>query len=331
MSYRIVAQRDPEVEIISLDRCGSFARGAREGAQQARQVADLPYPAENLRETIRTQLSRAVGSSLRPLLRATDVDDERDSMISCSPGTSMQALSIATLPEPRTGVQGRRSLIESRRCMAKEKPSPILRQTGFDRRTIAKWIRVGALPQRNASAPKTSSPRYFEDYLSRRWAKGCLRGRHLFFDIKARGYTGSFSNLERLLAKWRNPKRMARPVPWAPKAHHVAPATGRLISPIVAAALCIKPRGLLINNQAAKVDALKSEWPEFAAMRRFAMRFRGILWSKDAAKLRVWLNDAHQSGLYAMQRFARTLRRDIDAVRNAVREQWPNGRAEQTD
>jgi len=34
-----------------------------------------------------------------------------------------------------------------------------------------------------------------------------VRGRRLFKEIKARGYTGSFSNLERLLAKWRNPKR----------------------------------------------------------------------------------------------------------------------------
>jgi hypothetical protein len=43
-------------------------------------------------------------------------------------------------------------------------------------------------------------------------------------------------------------------------------------------------------------------------MRRLAMRFRGILRSKNVAKLGVWLTDAHQSGLYAMQRFARTLR-----------------------
>jgi hypothetical protein len=34
-------------------------------------------------------------------------------------------------------------------------------------------------------------------------------------------------------------------------------ATGRLISPIVAAALCVKPPGLLSDNQAAKVDAVE--------------------------------------------------------------------------
>jgi hypothetical protein len=58
------------------------------------------------------------------------------------------------------------------------------------------------------------------------------------------------------------------------------PATGRLISPIVAAALCVKPRGLLSDNQAAKVDALKSCWPDFAAIRQLAMRFRGLPRSK---------------------------------------------------
>ena len=106
------------------------------------------------------------------------------------------------------------------------------------------------------------------------------------------------------------------------------PATGRLISPIIAAALCVKPRGLLTNNQSVKVAALKSEWREFTTMRGLAMRFRGILRSKNVAKLGVWLTDAHQSGLYAMQRFARTLRRDIDAVRSAVTERWSNGQTE---
>jgi transposase len=58
------------------------------------------------------------------------------------------------------------------------------------------------------------------------------------------------------------------------------------------------------------------------------MRFRGILRSRSAGMLGVWLKDAQRSGLYAMQRFARPLRRDIGAVRNAVTEQWSNGQTE---
>ena len=205
----------------------------------------------------------------------------------------------------------------------------IARQTGFDRRTIAKWIRADALPERSAAAPKTTSPRHFEDYLSRRWSEGCVRGRRLFQEIKARGYTGSFSNLERLLAKWRNPKcRTVKATTAVPNPRPVDPTTGRSISPIVAAALCIKPRGMLTVNQAAKVDAMKKDWPEFATMRRLAMRFRGMLRSKSVDKLGAWLRDAQKSGLYAMQRFARTAQRDIDAVRNAITEPWSNGQTE---
>ena len=46
----------------------------------------------------------------------------------------------------------------------------------------------------------------------------------------------------------------------------VDPATGWTISPIVAASLCIKPRGLLTPHQAAKVDALKNASADFTAM-----------------------------------------------------------------
>jgi transposase len=108
----------------------------------------------------------------------------------------------------------------------------------------------------------------------------------------------------------------------------VDPATGWTISPIVAASLCIKPRGLLTPSQAAKVDALKSASADFTAVRRLAMRFRGILRSKDIQKFGLWLDDAQQSGIYAMQRFARTVRRDLDAVTNALTEGWSNGQTE---
>jgi hypothetical protein len=69
--------------------------------------------------------------------------------------------------------------------------------------------------------------------------------------IKCLGYTGSLSHLERLLSQWR---RAGRPAgvdgPEAKTAVLSDPSTGNLISPIVAAALCIKPRGLLTEPQA---------------------------------------------------------------------------------
>jgi transposase len=77
----------PEVEIISRDRCGLYAQGAREGAPQARQVADRFHLLQNLRETIETQLSRADRSTGRALLPASKDEVEREAAIACGSST----------------------------------------------------------------------------------------------------------------------------------------------------------------------------------------------------------------------------------------------------
>ncbi len=95
-------------------------------------------------------------------------------------------------------------MIGSTVCARQEPLSAIVaRQTGFGSRTIRKWLKCDAPPERRATAPKPCSPNYFIDYLRAVGPKGCVRGRELFHEIKLRGYTGSFSHLERLLAKWR--------------------------------------------------------------------------------------------------------------------------------
>ena len=104
--------------------------------------------------------------------------------------------------------------------------------------------------------------------------------------------------------------------------------TGRAISPLIAAALCIKPRGQMTARQAASVDALKAGSAEFTTMRRLAMQFRGVLRSGTTERLDAWLTDARASGIYAMQRFAKTIHKDLEAVRNAVSEPWSNGQTE---
>ena len=100
------------------------------------------------------------------------------------------------------------------------------------------------------------------------------------------------------------------------------------MSPQIAARLCIKPRGQLTPRQAIAVDALKASSTDFSVMRAFAMRLRGILRSRDGTRLDLWLDEAYHSGIYALQRFARTLQGDLDAVRNAVTEPRSNAQAE---
>jgi hypothetical protein len=159
----------------------------------------------------------------------------------------------------------------------------------------------------------------------------------LFAEIRHRGYTGSYSHLARFLAPWRNrepsfdgdePARVEQEEPAPVRVRTLDPMTGRAISPLTAAALCVKPRGQMTARQVANVDALKATSAEFTAMRHLAMRFRGLLRGGTPERLDAWLIDARASGIYAMQRFARTIRHDLEAVRNAVLEPWSNGQTE---
>jgi hypothetical protein len=100
--------------------------------------------------------------------------------------------------------------------------------------------------------------------------------RHLFEEIRRRGYTGSFSNLARFLAPWRSgapsvdddEQEALAPV----RVRTLDPMTGRAISPLTAAALCVI--GQMTARQAASVDTLKAGSTEFTIMGRLAMQFR---------------------------------------------------------
>ncbi|NGO54784.1 ISL3 family transposase [Mesorhizobium camelthorni] len=325
-------EQHPSVEIVSRDRCGLYAQAVRKGAPQARQVADRFHLMHNLRVAIEEQMSlsgRATGRALLPEQGIAGTQPDLD-----------QPNATHRRRARHAHRQSWQTVFDTLHALQKEgfSCSEIARRTGYGRRSIAKWLTYDAPPDRRRAELKPTSPLYFEAFLTQCWTDGNRCGRHLFHDIKHRGYTGSFSNLERLLASWRRASRSSKgsaaPAPII--CHQPArdavpirdPATGHVISPVVAAALCMKPRGMLTINQARKVDALKQGSHEFALMRSLAMRFRGILRGRELDKLDIWIDDAVNSGLVPIVRFARVLRRDISAVRNAVELPWSNGQAE---
>jgi transposase len=320
-------EQHPEIEIVSRDRCGLYAQGARRGAPHARQVADRFHLLHNLRQTIEQQLSRAQ----RPV--ACSVPRSAGSDVTTSPPvTRGRSVDLEVAEHCQLAREGRRALrldmFDRVKALqtAGESLRAIVHKTGFNWRTVAKWARQDALPERNVMAPKPTTPTAFQDHLARRWAEGCTTGRHLLPEIKHLGYTGSLSHLQRLLSKWRH----AEPTTTTPTpaAGEVPASTAPIIPPNVAAALCMKPRGLLTALQADKVDRLKIASTEFATMRQLAMRFRSILRNGDIGKFDGWLRDAHDAGIYGIRRFVRTLRQDLAAVKNAITEPWSNGQAE---
>lgn len=310
-------QERPTIQVVSRDRCGLYAQAAREGAPQARQVADRFHLVQNLREAIKEQMSVYGHANVRPIL-------------------SEDAIASARSQQRRARLahrQSRQEIFDTFQALRQQglTYSEIARRTGYERRSIANWLTSNAPRDRNRATLNPTSPLYFETFLAERWRNGNRIGRHLFYDIKNRGYTGSRSNLERLLKMWREVENIQsdEPPPETDVSEPVRdPDTGHMISSVVAAALCIKPRGLLTDRQARKVNALKQGSRVFAIMRGLAMRFNGILRSRSPDALDEWIDDAIDTELTAIMRFASVLRRDIDAVKNAIELPWSNGQAE---
>ena len=211
----------------------------------------------------------------------------------------------------------------------------IARKLGLGRRRVERWVRRIDLPDLNTMASKPCTPAYFGTLLARRWAEGITKVRHLFAEIRHRGYTGSYSHtFPRSLAQWRAFIRWRRAGACRAGGASAGPRanTG---SDDRSSDLAAYRGGTLRQTpwpntarQVANVDALKATSAEFTAMRHLAMRFRGLLRGGTPERLDAWLIDARASGIYAMQRFARTIRQDLEAVRNAVLEPWSNGQTE---
>ena len=310
-------RKNPSVEVVSRDRCGLYAQAVREGAPQAIQIADRFHLVQNLRLAIEEQMSLCGRSNGRSILSEEDNVDA---------ASHRRHARLAHR-------QSRNEVFATTHALRNEGLSycEIERRTGYKLRTVAKWLKFKTPPDRRRAALKPTSPWYFEKFLAECWNDGNRCGRHLFHDVKLRGYTGSFANLERLLAAWR---RADNPTISDPTANAFRldpvrdPDTGHVISPVVAAALCLKPRGLLTDQQRRKVDALKRGSSAFTTMRSLAMRFNGILRGRQPEPLEAWIDDAIDSELVPIMRFVRVLRRDIDAVYNAIELPWSNGQAE---
>ena len=317
--------------MVSRDRAGLYAEAAREGAPQARQVADRFHLLQNFRETIERQLGGYEAPN--PEFHVNPDDSQATLPLLAQSDCASDAVTQTRLM--RRGRRAvRQQLFDEIRALFEGGSSvgEIVHKLGLGRRRVERWVRRIDLPDRNTMTSTPSTPAYFGVLLERRWAEGITKVRHLFAEIRHRGYTGSFSHLARFLAPWRSGEpSLEGDEQEEPAPVHVRtldPMTGRVISPLTAAALCVKPRGQMTARQVANVDALKAASAEFTAMRRLAMRFRGLLRGGTAEGLDAWLIDARASGIYAMQRFAKTIRQDLEAVRNAMSEPWSNGQTE---
>jgi transposase len=167
-------EQHPSVEIVSRDRCGLYAQAVRQGAPQARQVADRFHLMHNLRVAVEEQMSlsgRATGRALLPDegIGSAQVDPIQDDR-------HVEATHRRWVRHAHR--QSLHMMFEIVHTLREEglSCSEIARRTGYGRRSVAKWLTFDKPPYRGRAALKPTSPLYFEAFLTRCWTDGIAAG-----------------------------------------------------------------------------------------------------------------------------------------------------------
>lgn len=325
----------PEITVITRDRSGLYAEAATRGAPQAIQVVD------------RFHLLRNAGEALEAFLRhksaclkeAARVLAHLSAETSDSPETGERASAPldAALPLP----PWRQRSEEASRHYHTERVATYeaihaLRAKGMDVADIARTVGVSRQTAYTylhmAGPPERRRRRYerrqrcldaYEDYLRRRWSEGCHNGLQLWREIRALGFTYSSSPVSRLVAQWRRdpalrPARRARS----------ALTTTRGPAPREVAQLFIRRPAERTAEQDQFLALLLNQDASVASAYALIYDFATMLRERQGQHLDAWIEQATQSGIDDIARFARGLLNDYEAVRAGLTLADSNGQIE---
>jgi len=344
-------RRHPEIEIISRDRAGAYAEGARIGAPQAVQVADRFHLDKNVTEALERYLLRH-HRSLREAAHGggTAPPGDRERMAPSNqeplpvtdparthPPTTEGITSEAVPPEPttRAGHQARdrraRRLARYEEVVALHEQGKNIRAvataTGLARATVQKFLQAGSFPERQPRAPRRMEVAPFLPYLHERWASGCHNAVQLWRELRQQGYRGGRASISRLLQTWRpapakGSRRSAARVPSA----RPVPSGG--YSPRSTCWLLMKEEETLAPEERAYLTRLYRVCPQVAVARALAREFLTTIRERDVPGLYSWLNGVRHSNIQELISVANGMWRDRYAVEAALTHAESQGQTE---
>ena len=303
----------PGVEVISRDRAGAYAEGARSGAPNAVQVADRWRLLKNAGE----MLTRVFDRHHRELKQVAQA-------VSPTPPVTAE---MRVIDPPPTVIQPsakRRARFEQVHALHTQgfTISAIARHAGLDRKTVRRYLSLEALPAfERAARQRYGALAPYQSYLLEHWQQGRRTVRQLWYDLQQQGFRGSLSVVAAFMAQARKQQglppyvRTALQCPVLPR--HL---TARQATWIVLA----RPEQLDEQDQHMKA-LLPTMHPEMEQGITAALLFAQLVRERLADQFDAWLQTALRSPLCELRSFARGIQRDYDAVLAALRFPWSNG------
>lgn len=320
----------PGVEVISRDRASAYAAGGRNGAPDAVQVADRFHLLQNLAET----LELAFTGHAREL-REAEQTRRQDAVAEGGP------VRPDPPPPPKRPLAMAMAAARREQRMATHQQvwdlyrqgwpgEEIARHLGIGRTTTYRHLKSEAFPERRGrSDAGRSSMDPWRDWIIERWNRGQRNGRQTLRDLRAKGFTGNYATVLRYLNRLRDAQQGAAPHrPRTRSGPLLVAAPKQVLTPRTAAWTVLRPPDRRRSEEKALLARLGETAPILAMAVTLAEEFAALVRGRKPERLDPWLQRAQDSAVPALQRFAKRLSSDYDAVRAAVTLAWSNGQVE---
>jgi transposase len=317
------------VEVAARDRSNIYREGLASGAPNATHVADRWHLLHNLTLSLEEYLLQK-----RPVLRKAaapeaapeekdDVDEFASGPIMPNrPRTHDRKIEEAARKRHERLVEQWKNI--RRLYLAGADLRDICLQLGISAGTVYRYKDLTEPPPRPAYKRRASVLDPYVPYLVRRWNEGCHNGKKLYREIREQGYRNSEETCARFTAQLRRAEARGKPISSVPRARQGSVAG---LSPTAknVAALFIRHEEKLNEEQEAYLGRVCEADEALADTRRLTQEFAEMVRRLEGEDLDGWLRDAEESGSTAMRSFAAGLRKDLDAVRAGLTEEWSNG------
>ena len=301
----------PEIQVVSRDRSGVYATAAREGAPQARQVADRWHLLKNIGDAPERMMYRHI-----PLIRL--VASELSPKKSPDPEPSVPAASLRRPERLKQQTRKKRHqrwtevmALHNKGCSFRE----ISRITGLSRVTVSRWVGSGTFPEMSTRPPKRGLLDPWREWLKEQRESGNYNASRIWREMVARGFTGSETIVRDAVAKWRKG--------WNP------PVTTAVRLPSVSrVSRWLMPWRITRDeeNYASRFISLMCEKePELKIAQQLALEFYRILKTQNKSQLSSWFTRVHESGSAEFRRVAAGMEADAAAICEAISSHWSNG------
>ncbi len=179
----------PGVDVISRDRAGAYAQGARKGAPQAQQVTDRFHLLLNLRDALKRLFER------KHEIRQEEANQQKALL------TSSEAVAApddaVPVPVPLTPTALQQQVRRARRLKRYEEVMQLHEQgvsqaaiaalVGLNRDTVRRYLNASGFPEITRPGKRSHLDPY-KSYLQQRWKMGERNVKRLLVELRERGY-----------------------------------------------------------------------------------------------------------------------------------------------